>query len=46
MGQREAIGIDHTIATRDRLESPWSREAALRHRTSISRVGATVYQTN
>jgi hypothetical protein len=43
MGQREAIGIDHTIATRDRLESPWSRETALRHRTSIRRAGADAY---
>ena len=40
MGQRQAIGIDDTIAARDRLKSPWSREAALRHRTSIRRVGA------
>ena len=36
MGQRQAIGIDHTIAARDRLESPWSREAALRHAARIS----------
>ena len=36
MGQRQAIGIDHTIAARDRLKSPWSREAALRHASRIS----------
>ena len=36
MGQRQAVGIDHTIAARDRLESPGSREAARRHASRIS----------
>ena len=36
MGQRHAIGIDDTIAAGDRLESPWSRKAALRHTSRIS----------
>jgi hypothetical protein len=35
MSQRQAIGIDDPIAARGRLKSPWSRETALRHRTSI-----------
>jgi hypothetical protein len=39
MGQRQAIGIDDPIAARDRLKSPWAREAALRHPTSISGAG-------
>ena len=39
MSQRQAIGIDDPIAARDRLKSPWAREAALRHPTSISGAG-------
>src|SRR5262245_25101291 len=31
MGQRQAIGINDPIATRDRLKSPGSGKAALRH---------------
>ena len=31
MSQRQAIGIDDTIATGDWLKSPWAREAALWH---------------
>jgi hypothetical protein len=40
MGQWQAIGIDHTVAAWDRLKSPWSRETALRQRTSIRCAGA------
>jgi hypothetical protein len=36
IGQHQAIGVDHTIAARDRLELPWLRKPAPRHRASIS----------
>jgi len=36
MGQHQAIGIDDTIAAKDRLESPWSRKAALGYVSRIS----------
>jgi hypothetical protein len=40
MSQRQAIGIDDPIAARDRLKSPGSGKAALRHQASISCAGA------
>jgi hypothetical protein len=39
MSQRQAIGIDDTIAAGNRLKSPWSREAALLHAATISCAG-------
>ena len=39
MSQRQAIGIDDTIAAGNRLKSPWSREAALLHAATISYAG-------
>jgi hypothetical protein len=35
--ERQAVGIDDTIAAGDRLKSPWSREAAQRQAASIRR---------
>jgi hypothetical protein len=39
MSQRQAIGIDDTIAAWDRLESPWSRKPAPGHRANIRCAG-------
>jgi hypothetical protein len=35
MGQRQAIGIDDTIATGNRLKPPWSRKPATSHDNAL-----------